>query len=128
MKKYDKLMHRYLQFISSARHTNVCRGTWYLYKSFQRTHINIMYRYTLVFCHKMPKERRCWIFMEAQSTKTMYCCLFMQQISSLEGDGSLQLTLVEDKHLMLSSGSQIRVRPLITVVPFVSREFQSLGH
>jgi hypothetical protein len=27
MKKYDKLMHRYLQFISSARHTNVCRGT-----------------------------------------------------------------------------------------------------
>ena len=31
-----------------------------------------------------------------------------KQISSLEGDGSLQLTLVEDKHLMLSSGSQIR--------------------
>ncbi|CAB4039070.1 Hypothetical predicted protein [Paramuricea clavata] len=31
-----------------------------------------------------------------------------KQISSLEGDGSLQMTLIEDKHLMLSSGSQIR--------------------
>lgn len=32
-----------------------------------------------------------------------------QQISSLEGDGALQLTLIEDKHLILSSGSQIIV-------------------
>ncbi len=38
--------------------------------------------------------------------------LCFQQISSLEGDGSLQLTLIEDKHLMLSSGSQIQVRRL----------------
>ena len=43
----------------------------------------------------------------------LFVIICLQQISSLEGDGSLQMTLIEDKHLMLSSGSQIRVRPLV---------------